>query len=56
MGNQFPDSLLATLADPIIKNSAQVMASPRQFTKYGQCGMEFSDLLPYTARWPMTSA
>ena len=47
-GQPVPDSLLATLADPIIKNSAQVMASPRQFTRHGQSGMEFSDLLPYT--------
>lgn len=47
-GQPVPDSLLATLADPIIKNSAQVMASPRRFARYGQCGMEFSDLLPYT--------
>ena len=47
-GQPVPESLLATLADPIIKNSAQVMASPRQFKRYGQCGMEFSDLLPHT--------
>ncbi len=26
--------------------SAVLMGSPRKFTKYGQCGMEFSDLLP----------
>jgi hypothetical protein len=27
-----------------------VQASPRKFQAYGQCGMEFSDLLPHTAR------
>lgn len=26
-----------------------VMASPRKFQRYGQCGMELSELLPYTA-------
>lgn len=47
-GQPVPESLLSTLVDPIIKNSAQVMASPRRFTRYGQCGMAFSDLLPHT--------
>ncbi len=47
-GQPVPADLLATLADPIIKTSAQVMASPRTFTRYGDCGMAFSDLLPHT--------
>ena len=47
-GQAVPESLLSTLVDPIIKNSAQVMASPRQFSRYGHCGMDFSDLLPHT--------
>ena len=32
-----------------IKPDAKVWASPRVFTKHGQCGMEFSDYLPHTA-------
>jgi hypothetical protein len=32
-----------------IKPDAKVWASPRVFTKHGQCGMEFSDFLPHTA-------
>lgn len=49
-GQAVPESLLATLVDPIIKNSAQVMASPRSFARYGESGMAFSDLLPHTGR------
>ncbi len=30
--------------------TAQVMGSPRKFSRYGQCGMEFSDLLPNLGR------
>lgn len=47
-GQPVPESLLATLVDPVIKSSARVMASPRAFRRFGRCGMEFSDLLPYT--------
>ena len=47
-GQPVPDSLLASLADPVIKSSAKVMASPRTFQRYGQSGIEFSDYLPHT--------
>ena len=47
-GEPVPDSLLAPLADPVIKSSARVMASPRTFQRRGQSGIEFSDLLPHT--------
>lgn len=47
-GEPVPESLLATLADPLIKTSARVMASPRTFQPYGQSGIEFSDMLPHT--------
>jgi hypothetical protein len=46
-GQRVPESFLATLADPVIKGGATVMASPRPFTRYGQSGMEFSDWLPH---------
>ena len=47
-GQPVPDSLLSTLADPVIKSSARVMASPRTFQRRGQSDIEFSDLLAYT--------
>ncbi|MDR3633133.1 MAG: DUF1501 domain-containing protein [Isosphaeraceae bacterium] len=46
-GERVPESFLQSLADPVIKAGASVMASPRTFTRYGDCGMEFSDLLPH---------
>lgn len=47
-GKPVPASMMADLKDPLIKSTATVMASPRTFKKYGDCGMEFSDFLPYT--------
>ena len=44
-----PPSFLAGLSDALIKGSARVMASPRTFTRHGQCGMDFSDYLPHLA-------
>lgn len=46
-GQPVPESFLKTLADSVIKGGASVMASPRQFTRYGESGMEFSDFLPH---------
>ncbi|MBI3118935.1 MAG: DUF1501 domain-containing protein [Candidatus Hydrogenedentes bacterium] len=48
-GQPVPASLLEGLNDPVIKNSATVMASPRTFQRAGQAGIEFSDFLPWTA-------
>ncbi|MCA9232763.1 MAG: DUF1501 domain-containing protein [Planctomycetales bacterium] len=45
-GEPVPASLLKGLNDPLIEGSAAVMASPRTFKKYGECGMDFSDFLP----------
>ncbi len=42
-----PESFLKGLEDSVIKGSAQVFASPRTFTRHGQCGMEFSDYVPH---------
>lgn len=44
-----PKSFLRDLEDPLIKGSAQVFASPRTFTKHGECGMDFSDYVPHLA-------
>ncbi|MCC6508160.1 MAG: DUF1501 domain-containing protein [Pirellulaceae bacterium] len=49
-GEPVPESLVSTLADPVIRSSARVMASPRKFHRYGQAGIEFSDYLPHTAQ------
>jgi len=48
-GQPVPPSFLAGLSDSLIKGSARVWASPRQFTKHGECGMDFSDYLPHLA-------
>ena len=44
-----PASFLAGLNDPVIKAGATVMATPRTFSRHGECGMEFSDRLPHLA-------
>lgn len=48
-GKPLPESLTKTLRLAFIKPTAAVMASPRTFTRHGQCGTEFSDFLPHTA-------
>ncbi|MEX1230083.1 MAG: DUF1501 domain-containing protein [Planctomycetaceae bacterium] len=45
-GKAVPPSFLEGLPDKLIQGSATVFASPRKFTKYGECGMEFSDFVP----------
>ncbi len=48
-GQPVPASFLEGLSDSLIKGSARVWASPRKFTKHGECGMDFSDYLPHLA-------
>ncbi|MEI8383110.1 MAG: DUF1501 domain-containing protein [Planctomycetota bacterium] len=48
-GQPVPPSFLEGLSDSLIKGSARVFASPRKFSKYGECGMDFSDYLPHLA-------
>jgi len=48
-GQPVPESFLGGLDDALIKGSATVMASPRRFSKHGECGMEISDYLPHLA-------
>jgi len=45
-----PASFLEGLNDPVIKSGATVMATPRKFTRHGECGMEFSDRLPHLSQ------
>lgn len=46
-GKPFPGTIKY---DNAAQASSKVMASPWKFSKRGQCGMELSDLLPYTSR------
>lgn len=47
-GEQLPPSMTENVRFAFIKKeTAVLMGSNRKFTKYGQCGMEFSDLLPH---------
>src|SRR6187401_3185540 len=47
-GQKLPDSLLEKVRFAFIqKEGARLMGSPRRFSKHGQCGMDFSDLLPH---------
>ncbi|MEO8428701.1 MAG: DUF1501 domain-containing protein, partial [Verrucomicrobiota bacterium] len=49
-GQPLPESVLKGVRFAFIqKDSARLMGSPRAFKKYGQSGMEFSDLLPNVA-------
>src|SRR6185503_15726526 len=47
-GQKLPESFTKNVRFAFIqKDSATVMGSPRKFAKFGQCGMEFSDLVPH---------
>lgn len=49
-GQPLPTSLTENVRFAFIqKETAVVMGSPRKFQKYGQSGMDFSDLLPHIA-------
>lgn len=41
-----PESIVKDLKDDLIRGSARVMASTREFRRYGKSGIEFSELLP----------
>ncbi len=47
-GQPMPDSMLEKAQFAFIeKEKARLMGSPRTFRKYGECGMDLSDLLPH---------
>src|SRR5471032_581772 len=49
-GQPLPESMTKNVRFAFIKKeSAVLMGSPRKFAKHGQCGMDFSDLLPHMA-------
>src|SRR5204862_560527 len=46
-GQKLPDSMLKNVRFAFIqKDTVKLMGSKRKFAKYGECGMELSDLLP----------
>ena len=46
-GQPLPPSMLENVSFAFIKKeSARLMGTPRKFVRYGECGMEMSDLLP----------
>ena len=49
-GQSLPPSMTKDMKLAFIKPTAKILASPRKFAKYGQSGMEFSDLLPHTSK------
>ncbi|MGE0760017.1 MAG: DUF1501 domain-containing protein, partial [Pirellulaceae bacterium] len=47
-GQPLPESMLAQVRFAFIqKESARLMGTPRTFRRYGECGIEMSDLLPH---------
>lgn len=48
-GKPLPASMTKNLRLAFTKPNAAVLASPRTFTRHGQCGMELSDFIPHTA-------
>ena len=49
-GKPLPASVTKDLKLAFIKPTASVLGSTFRFEKYGQCGMELSELLPHTAK------
>ena len=50
-GQKLPDSMTKNVRFAFLrKDTATVMASHRRFTRHGQSGMDFSDLLPHLSR------
>ncbi|WP_437203260.1 DUF1501 domain-containing protein [Planctomicrobium sp. SH664] len=49
-GQLLPESFLKNVQFAFLqKETARIMGTPRTFRKYGECGMDFSDLLPHLA-------
>src|SRR5262245_43609071 len=48
-GKPLPPSMTKDLRLAFTKPDAAVLASPRTFRPYGQCGTQFSDYIPHTA-------
>ena len=48
-GQRLPESMTKNVRFAFIKETATILGSNQTFRKHGQCGMEFSDLLPNLA-------
>src|SRR5262249_20825783 len=49
-GQPLPESMTRNVRFAFIQRAtARLMGSPRRFRQHGQCGMDFSDLLPHLA-------
>ena len=48
-GQSLPESLAGDLELAFIRPDAKIWASPRRFSRHGESGTAFSDLLPHTA-------
>ena len=48
-GKSLPPEMTKDLQLAFIKPTAAVLASPREFKPYGQCGATYSDFIPHTA-------
>jgi len=49
-GQPLPESLLKNVQFAFLqKETARILGTPRTFQRYGECGMDFSDLLPHLA-------
>ena len=49
-GQPLPESLLKNVQFAFLqKETARLMGTPRKFSKHGECGMDFSDLVPHLA-------
>ena len=46
-GEVIPESYVEGKNFAFLKKDAQLLGTKRKFAKYGESGMEFSDLLPY---------
>lgn len=49
-GQPLPPSMAQDIELAFIRPDAKIWASPRRFRRHGESGLEFSDLLPHTAR------
>lgn len=49
-GQPLPESMTENIQFAFLqKETARLLGSPRKFQKYGECGMDFSELLPHLA-------
>ena len=55
-GQVLPESMTKNVRFAFINKNSKLLGSSRTYKKYGQCGMEFSDLLPHLGSCATTSS